>query len=618
MEKNYRNRSRRKIFVAFGLLASSVVAFSATTISPVQAETAPISVTAPSVKKRYVSNRTEWLPKFVVKNRSTFNLVVGVSLSGAPNGTKFSIGQTKGLTLRYGYSGWTHRSSIAFSGKTADINRALESMKLHAAKPGKVTLKVSATADDTQLAYEPISSRYYGFVPARGITWTDAFAAASKLSFRGTSAYLAAVTTADENDFISYNIENAANAWIGATDKDAEGDFKWATGEVAGQTFWKAACSAGTGADSCTGANNVLTGGWANTYRATVSDNPVVNTYSSWDQTVENTNPALNYHEPNNWGGDEDYVVTNWKGSVGLWNDLPNSAGNNPGVSGYIVEYASEPGKPFTGVVEATASYRVFAETSEYAPRNVSINRSDVSGMGVVGVSWSQPSYRNATQLAKRKVRVKQYFVTSSVRPGERFCETTQVNKRQYSCGIDGFVAGEELYFTVHAVYTRPPKGGGLFRRGQRTFGTADEETPLTKVAPLVLSVQKDRQVRDGATVRVSSSDLKPGSAFTVTANGSTVVLRGTVGSDGKIPASTSFRFPASALAAAYNPQLWWMDRQLATAIYTLSATKADGTSYQEHVHMMFRGSFYMWAAVFGSAVPLGSLINVVPHTAVP
>lgn len=606
--------SVRRLGLAFALAASSLASVAVASTAQVASAADPISVKAPTYYKKYVTNRTEWMPGFKVANQTAYNLVVSVSLTQAPAGTKFSILRHNGLELKYGYSGWDYRTSIAFTGTASNVNYALRWMKLHTTGAGKVTVKVSATADDTALAYEPISSHYYGFVEAKGAKWTDALAAASALSFRDTPAYLAAITSAQENDFVSYNIERAANAWIGASDKDVEGEFKWATGEVADKTFWKAACAGLTGADACTGANNVLTGGWAGTYTAKVSDNPVVNTYSAWDRTDANLITTLNYHEPNNWGADEDYVATNWKGSVGLWNDLPNDAGMQNGqkvINGYIVEYAPAPGKPFKGVVEASASYQVLPEGSEYAPRKAALVKLGPD-MGAVRMFWDAPDYKNKAALAKKKVSVKEYYVTSSVRPGQKFCVTKNTGQSKLTCDITGFTAGEELYLTVYAQYTKPPQGGGLFKRGQSTFGVSDTDVPFTTLPAFSITVQPDRQVRDGALVKIAGSGLKASTAFTVTANDSTVVYRGTVGSDGNISSSASFKVPVAGFVA----DRWNY------ALYTLSATNADGSALTKQQWFSFWGPFYKWTYITADASAATfqaryTSVVLLPHTAI-
>ena len=593
MEKIYGRRSRRKVALAFAMLASSVVAIAATSSTHVSVASAadPISVTTVKRARSYTTDRTEWLPAFKVKNSTPYNLAVVVSFASAPKGTQFSIGSNSGLTLKYGFSRWKKVSTISFTGPTNYVNAALASMKLHTRGTGKVVMKVSATSDDTSYAYEALSGHYYGFISAPGITWTDALAAASQLSFRDTPAYLAAITSADENDFVTYNVKDAANAWIGATDKDAEGEFKWATGEVAGTTFWKAACSGGTGADSCEGANNVLTGSWANTYLAAVSDKPVVNTYSSWDLTSANTNPTFNYHEPNNWGGGEDYVATNWKGTDGLWNDLPNDAGMQNGkkvINGYIVEFAGPKGQPFKGVVEATNTFTVKPSPSEYAPSKVNVVKDSIS-LGSIRVDWKKPTKTSASGLGKllRGVKLEKTYVTVSSRPNEVYCEKAGTLSSA-SCRIDGFVPGDEIVVTVHAKFNKPPMGNGLFKRGQTVFASSAEVDKFDFAMPAGLSTAIGRQVRTGATVSVVVKGLQPSSAYKVTTSDGVVVAVGNADSSGNVPSGTKFNFPVSELSES---GAWWTNFR--KAVYVFTGVNADGSALEQQVTCTFSGLFY-------------------------
>lgn len=108
------------------------------------------------------------------------------------------------------------------------------------------------------------------------ITWTDAKAAAE-----AAGGHLATITSPGEQTFIESELGGSvsADAWIGATDEGTEGTFRWITGE----TFL----------------------------------------YSNWGGA-----------EPNNAGGNEDYVQL-VSGTGGSWNDLPNSYST---VHSYLVE----------------------------------------------------------------------------------------------------------------------------------------------------------------------------------------------------------------------------------------------------------------------------------------
>ena len=120
-----------------------------------------------------------------------------------------------------------------------------------------------------------------------GISWTDA-----KVDAESRGGHLATVTSASENETISDEIGGADGfMWIGATDEETEGSWKWVTGENWDYTNWS--------------------GG-----------------------------------EPNN-AGNEDYAVAGWGGG-GSWNDLPNSWG----ISRYLMESSQTDSS--TGGLEVT------------------------------------------------------------------------------------------------------------------------------------------------------------------------------------------------------------------------------------------------------------------------
>ncbi|MEM8525736.1 MAG: T9SS type A sorting domain-containing protein [Bacteroidota bacterium] len=131
-----------------------------------------------------------------------------------------------------------------------------------------------------------------------GTTWEDARVAAEARTLNGLNGYLATVTSQEENDFILSKLEG--QGWMGASDVEQEGNWKWVTGPEAGTTFW---------------IEGVTTEGQ----------------YSNWADG-----------EPNNFvfnnGEDEDYAhfLTD-----GAWNDFPIGASS---VVGYVVEYGGVDG----------------------------------------------------------------------------------------------------------------------------------------------------------------------------------------------------------------------------------------------------------------------------------
>lgn len=167
--------------------------------------------------------------------------------------------------------------------------------------------------------YLPSTGHYYEFVSALGITWSDAKIAAEGRNYYGLRGYLATITSPEEAQLSGEQASGAG--WIGGSDAQTEGIWKWMTGPETGKTFWF--------------------GNFTGTTFGT--DIP----FSFW-----------NTGEPNQLG-DEDYahVTAPGVGITGSWNDLSNT-GSTFGdyqPKGYIVEYGW-PGDP---VIDISASTKI-------------------------------------------------------------------------------------------------------------------------------------------------------------------------------------------------------------------------------------------------------------------
>jgi hypothetical protein len=183
------------------------------------------------------------------------------------------------------------------------------------------------------------SNGHYYEAISENVTWETAFSLANQASYRGLQGYLVTVTSPEEDRFVHNEVVNKSGitgwgsfagyqgTWLGASDRDQEGTWKWMNGPEEDEVF-----------ATSSGARNITsTSGNYSNFLPSVHEG---NTRTDFDFLVSQV-PRTSTSVPSGW--------TNYL----FWDDIPTNIGSaevreygayDYGVgNGYVIEYGGLP-----------------------------------------------------------------------------------------------------------------------------------------------------------------------------------------------------------------------------------------------------------------------------------
>ncbi|MBB3207905.1 CSLREA domain-containing protein, partial [Rhodopirellula rubra] len=170
------------------------------------------------------------------------------NLRVSASGTSANFEATQTSNWSWGETGAFEQRSFTF---TADGNTSL--LQFHSLEGASSTygpyiadiqvieIPAAVTAildNDASLSYDAGTGKFYRAVNS-SITWSAAQTAALNAGLNGIQGELVTIESQYENDLIVTLSQGLSDdAWLGASDQDTEGTWKWYDGTNANETFW--------------------------------------------------------------------------------------------------------------------------------------------------------------------------------------------------------------------------------------------------------------------------------------------------------------------------------------------------------------------------------------------